>query len=457
MSILDKKKLKHDYQYSSMPERIPLPVKHFAKKLFNPGKPVSGLSFRTTNWAQKMSKKYEQEIKRPGRKQIQSDTIRFSKPHSMTTYCTERLIQDYSKKKYYRFDDMMVILDPYKQSPLTALAIFYTKKPYRVRYTVMGKTSEADYTVTLEAKQEHRVPILGLYPAYRNKILMELLDDEGNAVKQRTITIGTKELPKGISNIVERKKYSAKPAYDMVMVSGGLHVCTFAFDCNADVRFYLRRKTKAYGIFPLSRGRFLYMEKWIDIPCYTVSQSCMMYEMDYSGRVYKTYFYKKGFHHCAREKEPGGNILLGSNSMEGYEENAVIELDRNTGEVVDYVRLNDYFGDRYNKTTDWVHINAVSYYPQDNSIIVSMRNLHTVVKIDWGSKELKWVLTHPETFKGMEVEDKVLKGVGDVKWFYQQHAAYQLRENLDGNPDTIIIGQSAFLWIGMIMMLNTHI
>lgn len=430
-------KLRKAYQRSQVPELIPLPLKHTAKRIVSSGESAQGVALRDAAWIMAKGKKYRKEIKRQGRKTIKSRTIPMDYSYSLLTYCAEKVISEISQKHYYTFDDIMVILDPYDQAPLTALALFYTNEELMVRYTVKGKKKNSDYSVTIGAAREHRIPILGLYPAYENTVKIELLDENGSVIKERSISIHTDKLPTGLRKIVKCKQRTKKSVYDMFLISGGLQIKTLAFDDYGSVRYYLRRQTKAYGVFPLSNGNFIYMEKWIDVPCYSVSQSCMMYEMDYMGRIYQTYFYKNGFHHCAREMEPDGNILLASNSMEGFEENTVIELDRRTGELVDSLDLNIFFEDNYKLGPGYIHLNAVSYYPQDHSVIVSMRNNHTVAKIDWKTKELKWIMSHPKNYEGTALEKKLLRPVGDVKWFFQQHAAYQLSENLDGNPETI--------------------
>lgn len=430
-------KLRKAYQRSQTPELIPLSLKHTVKKIISSEKSMQGVALRDYGWVEAKGRKYEKEIKRPGRKMVKSSTIPMDQSYSFLTYCAEKVIGEISKKHYYTFDDMMVILDPYNQAPLTALALFYTNDELRVRCTVKGKKKNSNYSYMIDPAREHRIPIIGLYPAYQNQVSLELIDENDNVIKERIIEIITDKLPAGLRKIVSCKQRTGKSVYDMFLISGGLQIKTLAFDDRGSVRYYLRRQTKAYGIFPLSNGNFIYMEKWIDVPCYSVSQSCMMYEMDYMGRIYKTYFYKNGFHHCVREMEPGGNIILGSNSMEGFEENRVIELDRKTGELVDFLDLNVFFDDNYGLGPGYIHLNAVSYYPKDHSVIVSMRNNHTVAKIDWKTKELKWIMSHPENYKGSPLEKKLLKPVGDVKWFFQQHASYQLEDNLDGNPETI--------------------
>lgn len=436
MSV-NKKQIINKYRRSRLPERIPLWLKHIIKKLVHPGAPQQSVSYRSADWVRSMGRKYENELIRRDRRKIVSSSIRQNRSYSLLSICAERVIQEILSKRYYTFDDMMIISDPYYQADLTALALFYTKESCRVRYTVKGKDENSDYSATLCEASDHRIPILGLYPNFQNRVLMELLDENGNVKAEHTVIIKTNPLPKELENAIWCKKCMEKSAYDMIMISGGIQIRTLAFDGNGDIRYYLRRYTRSYGIFPLSGGRFLFTEKWINVPSYSVSQACMMYEMDYMGRIYKTYFCEKGFHHSACEMEPGGNILIASSSMEGYEENLIIELDRKSGMIADSFNLNVYFSKRFIEGPGYIHLNSIYYYPEEKSVIVSMRNNNTVAKINWETKELIWVLAYPESYAGEKIESKVLRAKGEIKWFFQQHAAYRLCKSPDGNPDII--------------------
>ena len=420
-------------EYNGFLERTPRSIKRSIKRIIKPGEASARIEFHYSKWVGEQAQRFAKYVKRTGRREVESEQIRSSESLASISYKRDLWIDMISRKRIHDFRDMLVLQDPYDWAPLTAMAIFYTKKPLSVRYTVQGKTEKTNYTAQTKPEYYHKVAIFGLYPGKSNNVKMELIDSSGKVVDERVIQVKTPALAKDIKKIIERKQYTADSAFDMVMLSGGLNIRTCAFDTEGKIRYFLKRKTKAYGVFPLSNGRFLYMEKHIDVPSYSVSQACMM---DYMGRIYKTYLYEKGFHHCAREKEPGGNILMGSSCLEGHDENVIIEIDRKTGAIVDSLNLNDVFDQTYQNWTDWVHINAVSYYPEDHSVIVSMRNIHSVAKIDWDTKELKWILANPKMWENTSMMDKVLKPVGEVKWNYQQHAAYQLSENFDGRTDT---------------------
>ncbi|MDD5948817.1 MAG: hypothetical protein PUC39_03670, partial [Lachnospiraceae bacterium] len=66
----------------------------------------------------------------------------------------------------------------------------------------------------------------------------------------------------------------------ILLVSGGHDITTCAFDAKGQIRFYLAKKGKAYGIYPMSGGRFIYTEKYVSIPSYFIPQGGKYYDMD---------------------------------------------------------------------------------------------------------------------------------------------------------------------------------
>ena len=170
-------------------------------------------------------------------------------------------------------------------------------------------------------------------------------------------------------------------------------------------------------------------------PAWGNANTVVMHEMDMMGRVYRTYYDKKGLHHWAIEKEPGGNILaLSSSTDDTFMENEIVEIDRFTGEAVKEINMNQLLPEKYITRNDWAHINSIEYIAKDDSVVISMRNVHTIAKISLEKGELVWILTNPKFYKETNVEDKVLKPEGDIKWFFQQHAIQIVHDekNKDG-------------------------
>lgn len=348
------------------------------------------------------------------------------------------LTRDYLYKQLlssgeYTFDHMLVIKDPYGEAPLTALALFILEEPACVRVTTKGNLKETDFVTELPKKKEHRVPILGMYAEKANDIVIEILDDEGNCVKSHTFTIRTKRLPKSLRNVITVKKWTDKPAYSNIMINGGVKIHTCVFDIEGKIRYYLSRKPRGYGIFPLSDGHFFYMEKYISVPSYSNPQTVESYDMDYFGRVFRTYLTEKGVHHTAEEKA-GGNILTGSNSMLEHTEDCVIEIDRQTGEIVWQLNMAEIFDETYQNMMDWCHVNSAAYYEKDRTILISLRNVHAVICVDYDTKKLRWILSDPKFWEGTKMTPYLLQPEGDVKWCYQQHAAFEIALPDESNP-----------------------
>lgn len=389
----------------------------------------------TSEWLSAKAKKYEKRFAREAgqtiRTNIEQETMYALKSQAKDCYLEHML-----KNDGYTIQDMAVVKNPFGEAPLTALALFVTEKECAVRVTVKGKSKETDFTAELPKTRYHRIPIIGMYAGRNNRIVLEILAADGSVQATKTFTLKTHKLPKDLRKIVDVVKVSKDPAFRNILVAGGIDIKTCAFDRDGKIRYYLKRKPKGYGIFPLSEGRFLFMEQDISAPSFTNPQSAQSYDMDYLGRVRRTYLVQNGIHHTVEEKTPGGNIMTAGSSMEGHSEDLILEIDRENGQIVQKVKLGDLFVEKYQDMMDWAHINSASYYEKDDSVLVSMRNIHSISSIDWSTGQMRWLLADPRFWEGTGMEDKLLKPVGDVPWFYQQHAVFELDADLDGNPDT---------------------
>lgn len=353
---------------------------------------------------------------------------------------SQKLDEEYEKKLKsgkYTWDDPLVAENPYGNSPLTAYVFMETKEACGIRVTVKGKSKETDISGTLEKKKYHRIPVVGLYGGIKNEVVISRLDDEGKVKESQTIYIKTEKLPDKLNGAVKVEKHSEQSAYGLTMISGQTTKYPFAYDENGDVRWYMSMTTGSYGVFPLSNQRLIYQTDEALTPTEEKPHTTQMYEMDYLGRAYQVYYVKNGVHHEVIEKIPGGNLFVLTSSIEGHTEDVVQEIDRETGEIVKSLDMREIFDDTYVDMVDWVHLNTVSYKEEDDSILISPRNLHSAVKVSWKDNEIKWILANPKMFEGTEQESKVLKPEGNITWHFQQHSVYEIPYDLDGDPDTV--------------------
>lgn len=368
-----------------------------------------------------------------------SSTIPVEEDKAFESYKPDQQIQQELENKAHTFEDPLTILNPFGNSPLTAVVLFQTDGICAVSVTVEGDTDAADVTGSVKPARLHRVPVIGLYPDKENKVTLKLLDEAGQITDQTTIMIKTDPLPSSMKDLVKVEKNTAPSAYGLIEASGFDTPHPFAFDTQGKVRWYLSDSYASYGYFPLSNNHFIVMDKDVMTPTSEKPHSQQLYEMDYMGRVDQIYMIENGAHHEIIEKTPGGNLLVLTNSIDGHVEDMVQEIDRETGEIIKSLDMRQIFGDTYVDMVDWAHLNTVSYNEETDSILISVRNLHSAIKVNWSTDELVWILGNPEFWKDTPFEEKVLQPEGDIIWNYQQHSVYEIPEDLDNDPDTLQI------------------
>lgn len=392
------------------------------------------ITVRPTAWVKKGSVEYEAMFRRPQSASVRGN-IKKEKMYSLTSQARDWFLELQLRSEKYTFKNMLVVMNPFSEAPLTALVLFTTIMDYGVRATIKGDTPETDFVFDFPPEKRHRIPIIGLYPGRSTDVVIELLDEHGEPCDSRTFPLTTDPLPDDLQDVITVKKANPNPAFDNILVAGGIDIRPCVFDRSGQIRYYLERKPKGYGIFPLSKGRFLFMEREISAPSYTNPHSVQMYDMDYLGRVGRTYLVKNGAHHTVEEKTPAGNILTAGNSLEKHSEDLILEIDRDSGEIVHKIKVGDLFDEKYQDMMDWAHINSASYNKEQDSMLVSMRNIHSVAKFDWGKDEIKWVMADPRFWEGTPTAEKLLTPVGEVPWFYQQHAVFEVEPEDNKNPD----------------------
>lgn len=368
-----------------------------------------------------------------------SEGIKLTQSLEEETVDIDEMLQEELEKGEYSFEEPLVILNPYQNSPLTAVAVFSTREESQIQVTVKGKTQENDITDTIDATKQHIVPIVGLYAEMENNVILEELDKDGDAVRSTTLKIQTDSLPDVFIDAVKMEKKTTESSVKLMVVTGGANPYIYGFDSSGDIRWaLLYTKGANFGGYPLSNGHFLIESENTLMANAGEPRSTQYHEVDYLGRVYQDYFFTSGAHHEIKEKEPDGNLLVLSDSGDGYLKDLLQEYDRKTGKIVKELNLRSLFKESgYVNKPDWAHTNTLSYDKATDSIIVNPRNLHSAVKINWSTDEIEWILGNPKLWEGTGLEDKVLQPEGDIHWHYQPHTVYQLEEDIDNDLNTI--------------------
>lgn len=353
-----------------------------------------------------------------------------------TTHIVDAAIEKLLDEKTYSMQKPLAVIDPYCFAPLTALLVFNTEKECRIRIRVCDS---CEYQFESSLGTRHRIPVMYLRAGMKNKIRMEVLENT-EIIFSRVIVLRTCPLPEMLENMITVTKHQEKSASPLTFVYGGDTKFPYAFDESGEIRFYLSKRPKPYGLFPLADGRFLFLVKNIYNPSFSNPHSVLAYEMDFLGRVYQEYYVPDGIHHDACEITPGGNILTLSSSMKQYVEDAIIELDRKTGQVVKKFCLEAVLSEHpYFDYFDWAHINTISYLEKEHAVLICARNLHSVIKIDWNTSELLWIFCDNTFWENTPYASKVLTAAEQTPFFYQAHAAYFLPDENDGPKRKLII------------------
>lgn len=322
--------------------------------------------------------------------------------------------------KGYTLDNPNIIVDPYHNSPLTALVIFETEESLSPTVTIEGSDELTTYTHEFSKTKTHYLPIYGLYPDKENKVIIECGNDK------QEITIKTDLLPEDFILPTSVEKEEDKLTNDLYFFTPSSNGYTCAYDTNGDVRWYLTN-TATWEINRLENGHLLVStERVVNQPYYLTG----LYEMDMLGKIYVEYSLPGGYHHDYFEM-PNGNILVASDdftSGKGTVEDYIVELDRNSGDIVKTYDLKDILNMEDGKSENWVeydwfHNNSVWYDEKTNSITLSGRHQDAVINIDYDSGELNWIIGDPTNWSE-EYQKYFFSPIGDdFEWQWSQHAA----------------------------------
>ena len=228
----------------------------------------------------------------------------------------------------YTIENPNIILNPYGDSPLTAMILFETEEEEPVTIVIEGKDQNSTYTNTFKSTTKHYIPVYGLYPNTENKIEIKC----GNITK--TITITTDPLPndlipKSIENNSNNLYFITSDTYP------------YALDNNNEVRWYL---TKNYTkkISRLQNGHFLLSTDTL----ISNQKYSGLVEIDLLGKIYKQYDLNNGYYGSYTETD--NSLLILSDSL--------LEIDKQTGTILNTFSLKE----KYDEVIYFLETNTVT-------------------------------------------------------------------------------------------------
>lgn len=174
----------------------------------------------------------------------------------------------------YTIENPNIIINPYKNSPLTAIVMFETSNYSKVDVIIKGK-HDNDIKYTFDNNKHHLIPIYGLYANYNNTVI---LSAEG---KEKVINIETGILPTDFEYV------DSSPA-NYKFLNGKY---PYAIDSYGDVRWYLNGHY--YGnITALDNSKII-----IGSDKYTEEGNTIsFYQMNLLGKIYSEYLVNNDYY-----------------------------------------------------------------------------------------------------------------------------------------------------------------
>ncbi len=344
-------------------------------------------------------------------------------PRAWLTQMRDKAFEKILDDRLFNFKHLLVVPNPYGVSVQTALLLFNTQEACKVRYRVLGKVEGTDFCGETELTKRHRVPIVGLYKGYTNKLKLELVNADGEVIKRRDLTIYSRDIPLNVQNIVTKVEHKDLSRFPFVMVNG-IRFNPIALDQNGEVRYSLQLKTNRLGMIPLQDGHFLYADTTASrVGDNGMPAACQYHEMDYIGRIYRTYLLEYPIEKVVAQE--GDSLFLLTSSRKKYRGDCIVELDRRSGEIKKRCELSEILGETYRNRKMWAPVTTM--IARDGKILISIKRFHTVFMLKWEDLSVQWVLAPRSIWKDTALETKCLTGVDnhDVEDYLPEHAVYE--------------------------------
>ncbi len=373
----------------------------FWKDLFVEVKRGSKVTYSPSD-LNKLDRTYEREVLEQTDRKVLSP-FRKEPQRSFTAQVRDYAFEQILDRRLYTFSHLLVIPNPYGLAQQTALILFNTSKEYKVRYKVQGDDG-ADFVAETEMATRHRVAVLGLYLNRSNKVDLYLVNEENEIIKHRMIRIYVPDAPINLQGIVSKVDKDSDLQMPIMMVNG----VTFkpvALDANGAIRYALQLRTNRMGMIPLQNGHFLFADRTAScVNSLGEIQPCRYHEMDYIGRVYRTFIIKEPISTVVAQN--GESLYLAMASDKEHINDCIIELNMNNGEIVRKIALVEILGEKYRDVTDWTKMSHMEY--REGCLLLTFRRLHTVLYLDLATRKPRFVLSPEGVWEGTPLESYVL-------------------------------------------------
>lgn len=365
---------------------------------------------------------------------------RFKTENYKTVYTEEfqkdrdKEIEDIKNTRNYSFQNSLMILNPYQTNTNSLYLYFKTSTLSKLRYTIHVENSNIkDYTKTLyndsdnQLTTEHEYLLTGLIPDKVNQITLELLNENDDIIKTKTVDIQAGSLlsNKKVQLDKEDGESKEKLANGLYAVLGNDSNKTY-FLCLYDNQGVIRSEIPFTGYRAdrlLFKDGLLYMSVGMN-------KIAAMNRLGQVEKIYSLGNYE--MHHDYVFGKDNSLLILADEKDADTVEDLVLSLDLETGEVTIPIDLKALFSSYMETTTlpekkdqlDWMHINAIQYDEENDSVLLSSRETSTIIKLSniYNEPQIDYMLGSESFWKDTEYKDKLFTQIGDFTLHSGQHS-----------------------------------
>lgn len=279
----------------------------------------------------------------------------------------------------YSIDNPKIMVNPYFISPLTALIIFSSQS--NIKFSVYIN----DNLYKEISGKTFIIPIVYLIEDYTNKIDL-VLDDQKYTYFIKTDNISGERI-----EVIKKNDFN--------ILASSTKMKNFLMNGDGKLIWYLDLDTQGL-IEEFSNDTFLIGTEE-SILKDKVSLFTGIYEVDYLGKIRKRIDTTYGYHHEIKYLGNNNVLVLGSNR---FPMDTIYELDVQTGEVLRNVNIIDLLSGGHDELYEYlsnleygIEANSIDYLNGD--ILISLRNINTILEFSYENEKINYVITNDKMVK----------------------------------------------------------
>lgn len=351
-------------------------------------------------------------------------------------------IENLKNSKNYTLEDPLVIANPYGTNTTGLYISFSTDSPTKSSYTVSADDYE-DFSGNLNENYttEHEYLLVGIVPDTENTISLTVTDKNGKEA-------GSLELIYDAPSLLGREKniqLDIMKGNSSAQLSDGLYTMlgNRTEEDNDQVDFLLLYDNSGTirSEIPIQSYRacnvlFDNEEMYFSTSAETIAA------MNSLGQI--TDLYDMGnytLHHDYIWGSHDDILVLATEKDSATEEDRILSVDRDNGEVAELIDLSDLFENYFDtldmtdseEAFDWMHINSIQLVGED-SIIISSRETSSIIRIDhiYEEPSVNYIISSSQLWEESGYDDLVLEQDGDFSLNAGQHCVvYEPSEDLE--------------------------